>query len=902
MSDMEESTAGNAPPALLAGDVISDHYEIESQIGQGGMATVYRALERKHNRRVAIKVLRSEIGDSIGLERFSREIEIISKLQHPNILPLYDSGEWRNRLYYVMPLIEGESLRDRLTREPKMPVNEVVELAQRTALALDYAHTRGIVHRDIKPENIMLTGGSVVVADFGIARALSAGSTKLTQAGFAIGTPEYMSPEQAESTSNIHGSTDQYSLGCVVYEALTGEAPFSGTSAQQVIMRHWRDPVPDMRAKRPDVPRAVEGAICRALEKDPNKRFATVTEFASALSAGAMHTGVLPGFRSRSGKPITWISAAVAAIALLAWAVTTLVPHSGVKPGSSSSVSVPASVAAAPLLIVLPFTHSGNSEDKYIAEGVTDEVTSRLSSIRGLRMISRASADQYSTAPLARIAKELNARYVLTGSIATDRTSDGVIRMRVIPHLFDLADGGENEIWSEPSQEDILPGKVFDVQAKLAKGVASALSVRLAPDEQRTVGAHVTANAEAYGYFLRAAPYSSFLFDERPTRLAVELYESATRADTTFALAYAKLAQFQTLYYYFFDRTPKRLLAAKLAADRASALDPQLPDSRIAVGYYYYLGAMDYDRAQQQFDAALRDQPSNSDLAWIMASLTRRMGKWDEAEKLFRRAVGLNPRSKLLSIELATTMTHRREYAEADREFQRCIALDVQYYGCYFQSAEIPMLWKGDLVSRRKRLTEAASHADGGAVIESLLLVDGGSEGRWALMISGPEFQAKLERMSLGAVRVDSSAYYLALADWRHVQGKMAEVRKAAGAARAILERRLKERPEDAVLHGSLGVAYAYLGRKDDAIREATTGTRLASVAQDALRGPLHERTLLEVHLLLGNVDEAIDIIRHQLSIPTNLSVQSLAVDPHFDGIRADPKFQALLRPGSAQQ
>jgi serine/threonine-protein kinase len=891
----EQSSEGDSGTALAAGDVLGDHYEIEEQIGQGGMATVYRALERKHKRRVAIKVLRSEVGDSIGLERFSREIEIISKLQHPNILPLYDSGEWKNRLFYVMPLIEGESLRDRLTREPKMPVNEVVELAQRTALALDYAHTRGIVHRDIKPENIMLTGGSVVVADFGIARALTAGSTKLTQAGFAIGTPEYMSPEQAESTSNIHGSTDQYSLGCVIYEALTGAAPFSGTSAQQVIMRHWRDPVPAMSSTRPDVPAGVEEAICKALEKDPTKRFSTVTEFAAALNLGATQSRTLPAVDPKSKKRIMILVPALAAIALLAWAVPAMMSR------GDRSVAV-ADTSAPPLLVVLPFVHVGNSADKYITDGVTDEVTSRLSSIRGLRMISRGTANQYATSSLSRIGTDLKARYVLTGSIATDRTANGVVKMRVIPRLFDLSGGSENEIWSEPSQEDIVPGKVFDVQAKLANGVAHALSMRLAPDEERAVSAPVTANAEAYGYFLRAAPYSSFLFDERPTRLAVELYEKATRADTTFALAYAKLAQFQTLYYYFFDRTPKRLLAAKLAADRAMAIDPKLPESRIALGYYYYLGALDYDRAQQQFESAQKDQPSNTELAWIMASVTRRMGKWAESEKLFRRASQLDPRSKLLSIELATTLMHQRRYAEADREFQRCISLDVQYYGCYFQSAEIPMLWKGDLVARRKRLADAAAHSDGGAVIESLLLVDGGGEGRWALMISGPEFQSKLERMSLGAVHVDSSAYYLALADWKRMQGKLPEARKAANAARIVLEKRLKDRPEDAVLHGSLGVAYAYLGRSDDAIREATTGTRLDPIAQDALRGPLYERTLLEVHLLLGNVDEAVDLIRHQLSVPTNLSVESIKVDPHFDGIRSDPKFQALLQSPIKQQ
>ncbi len=880
---------------FAAGTVIADRYEVQGELGSGGMATVYSAIERKHNRRVAIKVLKSDVGDSIGFERFTREIEIISKLQHPNILPLYDSGEWQGKLFYVMPLIEGESLRDRFTREPRMPVSEAVELAQRISLALDYAHSRGIVHRDIKPENIMLTGGSVVVADFGIARALTGLPANLTQTGLAIGTPVYMSPEQAESSVDIRGTSDQYSLACVVYEALIGEAPFGGSSAQHIIMQHWRDDVPDMRARRPDIPDDVEEAIRRALSKNPAHRFSSVAEFAQALNLGATQTRLIPSLKSKRGRKIVLATAGTVAVVLLAWlAVTSL---SGVRVTKSATEG-----DAIPRLIVLPFTHSGDERDKYIADGITDEVTSRLSNIRALRTISRASANQYAGVPLARIARELKAQYVLTGSIATEHGAGDVVRLRVIPRLVDLQGGEEREIWSARVQEDILPGKVFDVQARVASGVASALSTRVAPDEQRALSAPVTANAEAYGYFLRAAPYSAFLFDERPTRLAVELYEKATRADTTFTLAFARLAQFQSLYYYFFDRTPARLLAAKIAADRAIALDPNLPDSRIGLGYYFYLGALDYDRAQEQFAVAQRDQPSNSDLAWIMASLTRRIGKWDEAEAQFRRATQLNPRSKLLSIELGTTLLFKRDYEAADAEFKRCIALDVRYYGCYFQSADLPFLWKGDLEGRKRRLTEAAARSDGGAVIESMLLVAGGGEGRWALMVSGPELQSKLERMSLGAVRVDSGAYYLALADWRRVQGKMAAARTAANSARKILERALKSSPDNAALHGSLGVAYAYLGRRDDAIREATTATRLNPIGQDALRGPLTERSLLEVHLLLGNVDESIDIIRRQLSVPTNMSVRSIAVDPHFDSIRSDPRFKAIISSGARTQ
>jgi serine/threonine protein kinase len=264
---------------------LSDRYTIERELGRGGMATVFLAQDLKHHRPVAIKVLRPELANAIGAERFLQEIEIAAQLTHPHILPLFDSAEADGLLYYVMPYVEGESLRDRLDREKQLPLEDTLKITENVAAALTYAHSLGIVHRDIKPGNIMLEGGEAVIADFGIARAItSAGGEQLTETGITLGTPAYMSPEQASGEENIDGRSDQYALGCVVHEMLTGEPPFIGGSAQSIISKHVSQPPPSIRVMRPSVPTAVEEAVLTALAKIPADRFATVTEFAEGLT------------------------------------------------------------------------------------------------------------------------------------------------------------------------------------------------------------------------------------------------------------------------------------------------------------------------------------------------------------------------------------------------------------------------------------------------------------------------------------------------------------------------------------------------------------------------------------------------------------------------------------------
>jgi len=265
-------------------EALADRYRIEREAGAGGMATVYLAQDLRHDRKVAIKVLRPELAAVIGAERFLAEIRVTANLQHPHILPLHDSGESDGFLFYVMPFIEGESLRDRLDRETLLPIEDAFQIVQEVADGLGHAHDLGVVHRDIKPANILLSGGHALVADFGIARAVTeAGGSRLTETGLSLGTPHYMSPEQASGDQDVDARSDEYALGCVLYEMLVGEPPHTGPNAQAIITKVLTQPVPSVRKSRELVNPQADAAIAKALAKLPADRFATVQQFAEAL-------------------------------------------------------------------------------------------------------------------------------------------------------------------------------------------------------------------------------------------------------------------------------------------------------------------------------------------------------------------------------------------------------------------------------------------------------------------------------------------------------------------------------------------------------------------------------------------------------------------------------------------
>jgi serine/threonine protein kinase len=424
--------------------IMGDRYRLVAELGAGGMATVYLADDPRHGRQVALKVLRPELGVVLGADRFLQEIRTTAALQHPHILPLLDSGTAGNQVFYSMPFVEGETLRARLIRERQLSVEETTSLLRQVADALQYAHERGVVHRDIKPENILLARGHALVADFGIARAAkAAGGERLTETGMSLGTPAYMSPEQAAGDQSLDHRADQYSLACVGYEMLTGSPPFTRVSGAAVMAKHVVDPVSPVATVRPDVPRAIAAAIERGLAKSPAARFESMTAFAAAMTQTA---------------PVT------------------------------SDLSI----------VVLPFANlSPEADTEFFADGLTDDVIMDLSKIRALRVISRNSAMLLKgTAKDTRtIGRDLNVRYVLEGTVR--RAGNNV---RVTAQLIEAE--RDSHLWAERYSGTL--DDVLDIQEKLAGRIAEALHVILSPEEAARLKARELVDTRVRDIYHRA--------------------------------------------------------------------------------------------------------------------------------------------------------------------------------------------------------------------------------------------------------------------------------------------------------------------------------------------------------------------------------------------------------------
>ena len=462
--------------------VVADRYRLDRELGQGGMATVYLAHDHKHDRDVAIKVLRDDVGASVGRERFLREIQLVAKLNHPHILPLYDSGDADGALFYVMPLVQGQSLRDRLDTQRQLPIADAVRIASEVADALDHAHRAGILHRDIKPENILLQNGHVLVADFGIGKAISdAPGDTLTQAGMSVGTPAYVSPEQAVG-EDVDGRSDLYSLGCVLYEMLVGEPPFTGPTMQAVIAKRFVQTPTDVAALREGVPRAVARAVQQVLAQVAVDRHETSALFAAALN-----------------EPDT-----VAA----------------------------KSSAPAKSLAILPFENlSADPDNQYFADGIADDLLDALVQVDGLHVASRSSAFSYrgKSATLTEIGATLHVATVVQGSL---RRSGN--RMRLTVQLISVADG--YHLWSERFDREVVD--VFAVQDEIAAAIATKLQLAFVPPAA-PAGKATTAQVQAFELVAKgralATQRGASLFDAR------HCLEAAIRLDPDNAEAHAML-------------------------------------------------------------------------------------------------------------------------------------------------------------------------------------------------------------------------------------------------------------------------------------------------------------------------------------------------------------------------
>ena len=654
---------------------LGEGFLVERELGRGGMSTVYLVLDRRHQRRIAVKVVNPDLGLDLAADRFQREIEVAASLNHPHIVPLLDSGTALGLRYYTMPYIEGESLRQRLDREHQLPLGESLRLARDVAAALAAAHARGLVHRDIKPENIMLSGGEAVVTDFGIARVMqsAAGVDSLTKTGLVIGTPMYMSPEQAAGNPVIDGRSDVYSLACVLYEMLVGHPPFHGTTPQEILGRHALDPVPPVRSGRPGVPEAVDLVLQEALSKSPADRLGSASDFAAILD-DLRTTGTTARVRISAAGTRNWrrrplvrrLAAVVGVLLLLILAVLAGRQFGG---GPAASPGSPARLA------VLPLVSVGLEDSALFAEGLTDEMTIRLARLSDLAVIARNNTLGYrnSGKTVQQIGRELGVEYVLEGQVRWSETG-GTRRVRVTPSLVRVLDGAQ--VWS-----DALEGVVSDVfalQARMAQRVAEALPIRLGSSDRRTLGTAATGSVDAYREYVLAR----FYWQQRTGKgleRAVDHFNRALKLDPLFARAYAGLADSYILFSQYGVTSLPRDIAwtrAREAANRALALDSTQVEALASLGEIIFYSEWDWEEAESYFRRAIAADPNYATARQWYSELLTVTGRFDDAIVEADRAALLDPVSGIVSHARAIALLGARRYDEAIAQYRRVLEID----------------------------------------------------------------------------------------------------------------------------------------------------------------------------------------------------------------------------------
>ncbi|HKT59932.1 MAG TPA: protein kinase [Gemmatimonadales bacterium] len=596
-----------------------DRYTLLRELGHGGMATVYLADDLRHGRQVAVKVLRPELGVLLGPDRFIREIRVAAALNHPHILPLHDSGEAGGRLFYVMPFVRGGSLRQRLAAEGQLPVDEAVRLARQVASALDHAHAHGLIHRDIKPENILLHEGEAMVTDFGIALAAGNDQDRLTQTGLMIGTPEYMSPEQAAGERTLDARSDVYSLGCVLYELLVGEPPHAATSARSVIARRFSEPPPRVARARPAVPAAVDSAIARALAVSPEERFTGIAAFADALAGAAV---------------------------------------SAPRPARLPSVAV------------LPFANMSHDPDnEFFADGITEDVIAQLSKIRSLRVIGRGSVMRFKSRDqsLREIGLTLDVGTLLEGSVRRAGS-----RVRIVAQLIDAET--DRHRWSETYDRDLTD--IFAIQTDVALQIAGALEAELTHEERNRLNQEPTDDMQAYQLYLKAK-HCLTRWTQEGTDQALKHLGEAVKRDTGFALAYATIAWVHLdLGLGVAGAVPanEAFERARAAVSKALQLDPQLAQAHAVLGHLKY--ACDYDWAggEAELKRAIELNPNSGEAYDFYGLLLSSLERYDEAIQMQTLAHAVDPLAHRMDI--VTTYLRAGRYDEALRSVIRVIEVE----------------------------------------------------------------------------------------------------------------------------------------------------------------------------------------------------------------------------------
>ncbi|HEY8793803.1 MAG TPA: protein kinase [Gemmatimonadaceae bacterium] len=857
-------------------------YTVERVLGRGGMATVWLAHDLKHKRPVALKVLHADLAASLGPDRFQREIEVAAGLQHPHILSVHDSGNAHGLLWFSMPYVEGESLRARLDREGQLPVDEALRITREAAQALQYAHDHGVVHRDIKPENLLLTtDGNTLVADFGIAQALGGDAAhgtpqRLTETGLVVGTPQYMSPEQASGERALDARTDLYSLATVLYEMLAGEPPFTGPNAQTVRAKMLSGAPPSVRRARPAVLPGVDAAIEKALAPAPADRFNSMADFARTLTTAqtaAQDAAPLAqprASRLRAQIAVVALGAVLGAGLLFLW--------------SRAKGRAPVGGSA---LAVLPFENDGDTSNAYFADGITDEIRGKLTALPALRVIARASSNQYRRSDKSpqQIARELGAMYLLTGTVRWETSPSHARRVRVSPELVQMStESAPRTIWQQTY--DTTLADVFQVQSAVASKVAANLGVVLNPPAQAQLEQKPTQNLAAYEAYLRSTAFDGG--DLPSLRRALANAERAVALDSGFAAAWARVGYLHAVIYSNGTQSPLDAAAAKSATDRAIGLDSGDYRSYVARSIYWRIVASDQAKARADLEAARRLAPSAFEVVRTLGQLDATAGQWEEGLALFRQAAIIDPRSPLTADRLSRALLWLRRYPEARAAAERGLAASAENLGL-IEDRAMSYAGEGDLAGARASLRRVPGTVDRGALAAFVV-------NYWdAYWILDSADLALAQTLSPAAFDGDRSVWGVAHSELYWLGGDTARARAYADSATVAIDPALRQNPEN--WQGMLfrGLAFAIQGRRHEAIRDRDRGLALAIATGDQWSTiPYAHHVVARIDVALGDKDAAIAELRTVLAKPYVISPAWLRIDPTWNPLRGDPRFEKL--------
>ncbi|HKQ98096.1 MAG TPA: protein kinase [Candidatus Polarisedimenticolia bacterium] len=921
------------------------HYRIVRPLGAGGMGEVYEAQDTKLGRKIAIKVLPEETArDPQRRERFEREAKAIAALNHPGIVTIYSVEEAGGVDFITMELLEGQTLRRSLPHDG-LSFDRFLAISVPLADAMAAAHQQGITHRDLKPENIVITAdGRLKVLDFGLAKggnlfeaagAASAAPTRaLTEEGRIVGTVAYMSPEQAEGKP-VDPRSDVFALGIIFYEMCTGERPFRGDTTVSILSSILKDTPPPVTQANVTLPRDVARIVNRCLMKDPTRRFQSAVGLSTELTelkhesdsgglaavtgtvtgapmtrgatvsapaisgAAATRSGgaTLPGSAAPGGLRYAAIAAAVLVLGAAGYFLlrgrtgipTAALPAPPAAPALPGSGAVPGTPARQ-RIAVLPFENLGAADDAYFADGVTEEITSRLASVGGLGVISRNSAAQYAktTKTTRQIGSELNVDYVLTGTVRWQRAAGGASRVRVTPQLVRVND--DTQLWGDRYDREMKD--IFKVQSEIAEQVVGKLGLAMRPTGATVAGgAPPTDNLDAYQVYLRGkAIVDRTDLDRKAMLEGIGLMEQSVQLDPRFAQGWAALAKaHSSAYLNHFDFSEDRLAKARECADRALALQPDLREGHLALGYYYYWGRRDYTQAAVEFSTAAGGREDDPETLAAMGYMMRRQGKWQESLAALEKAYALNPRDIELIGNLATTYASLWRYSDALRLSDVMLELTQNATFVRVGRMFLQLEMDGDTRAARKALDsiDPSTFPEIDGLRCYLAAMDGRYEEALKYLrafpsdvIESPTFYSPKS--------LQEGLIYLAMND-------RARAEAACELARQRLEKEVAASPRDARLRSGLGLALACLGRKEEAVREARLAVDLLPVSADAVDGPNSLNGLAQVYTLVGDYDAALDVLDKYLLLPGSTGAGQIRVDPGFEPLRKLPRFQKLL-------